>query len=283
MYKPTHVWRGNPRSSGMPHYEDVSYTTKDGAQISGWFIKQPPKMYRNARTMIYFHGTDKNASFRLKKVLGFYEQCQCNILLLSYRGYGPNKGHPNERGMRIDAESAYDFLKSRGDVNVSPGGNLWVYGESLGGAVAVAFANNYQNCINALILENTFTSLLDMIKLQFPILGIFRYLSRNKWQSNRRIGRLAIPLLFLSGLQDSYIPPAMMKKMHALAIRSPLKEFVKFEQGTHNRTWTMDGFYESVARFMDRVEVVDSRGEYGGDGGRVSSGIDDGGRIATAI
>ncbi len=123
VYKPTKVWRGTPKSSGMPFYDDVNYCTFDGVEISGWFIKQPPETYRDSRTLIYFHGTDKNASFRLKKVVGFYEQCKCNVLLLSYRGYGLSSGHPNERGMCIDAESALDYLASRGDVDVSPGGN----------------------------------------------------------------------------------------------------------------------------------------------------------------
>ncbi|PXF40248.1 Protein ABHD13 [Gracilariopsis chorda] len=132
VYKPTKVWRGTPRSNGMPHYEDVSYCTVDGVEIVGWFIKQPPHIFSNARTLVYFHGTDKNASFRLKKVIGFYEKCRCNILLLSYRGYGPSTGKPNERGVRIDAESAFDYLKSRDDVDVGRNGNLWVYGESLG-------------------------------------------------------------------------------------------------------------------------------------------------------
>lgn len=278
VYKPVKIWRGSPKASGMPYYDDVNYCTVDGVEISGWFIRQPPERFANARTLVYFHGTDKNASFRLKKVIGFYETCQCNVLLLSYRGYGLSTGKPNEKGFRIDAESAYDYLESRGDVDVGPGGHLWVYGESLGGAVAIYFSNIYQHCINALILENTFTSLLDMIKLEFPMLGVFRYLSRNRWQSKKRIGDLNIPLLFLSGLKDRYIPPQMMKTMHALATKSPLKELVTFEKGTHNQTWAMDGFYETVAAFMDRVE---SRG-MDGVGSASGTSRDEGNRVATA-
>ncbi len=278
MYKPTRVWRGNPKSSGMPYYDDVRYVTSDGVEITGWFIKQPGDAYLNARTLIYFHGTDKNASFRLKKVVGFYEACRCNVLLLSYRGYGLSSGHPNERGMKLDAESALHYLVSRGDVDVTPGGSrLWVYGESLGGAVALHFTEVFQSRVNALILENTFTSLLDMIKLEFPILGVFRYLSRNRWTSNRRITRICVPILFLSGLRDSYIPPAMMKRMHALASKAPFREFVEFENGTHNRTWTMDGFYSAVAKFMGRVER-----ELGGSSYSPRSAGDDKQEFATA-
>lgn len=290
VYKPTKIWRGNPAMSGMPNYDDVDYTTCDGVRIKGWFIRQPEETFSLARTLIYFHGTDKNASFRLAKVIGLYSSCKCNILLISYRGYGLSSGHPNERGFRIDAESAYDYLASRGDVNVGHGGNLWVYGESLGGAVAIYFCKIYQHCVNALILENTFTSLLDMIKLEFPFLGVFRYLSLNRWQSKKRIGDLFIPLLFLSGLKDSYIPPRMMKQMHNMATKSSLKEFVEFQNGTHNRTWTSHGFYEAIASFMNRVEQRDSHQSdrdllvTPSTAQRVSSsgGLDDSGRVVTA-
>jgi abhydrolase domain-containing protein 13 len=279
VYKPTSVWRGNPKSWDMPYYEDVSFCTLDNVEITGWFIKQPSETYRNARTLIYFHGTDKNASFRLKKVVGFYETCKCNILLLSYRGYGVSTGKPNEKGFCIDAESALDYLHSRGDVDVSPGGQLWVFGESLGGAVAIHFTTKYEKHVNALILENTFTSLLDMIKLEFPMLGIFRFLSRNRWQSKKRIGKLGIPILFLSGKRDSYIPPMMMRQMYDLAENSQIREFVEFDEGTHNRTWTLDGFYQSIGAFMDRVESLsphkpampDSFSERSGDGTEVAS------------
>lgn len=254
VYKPTGVWRGTPKSWDMPHYEDVRFQTPDGVDITGWFIKQPPGTFEKARTLIYFHGTDKNASFRLKKVVGFYEQCRCNILLLSYRGYGMSTGKPNEKGVRIDAESALNYLKSRGDVDVSPGGKLWVFGESLGGAVAIHFTRVFEKHVNALILENTFTSLLDMIRLEFPILGIFRYLSRNKWQSNKWIKGLELPILFLSGAKDAYIPPRMMRQMYDFAENARVREFVEFEHGTHNRTWTTEGFYDAIAEFMKRVE-----------------------------
>lgn len=256
VYKPTSVWRGTPKAFGMPDYDDVSYKTSDGETIRGWFIRRPGREYLTTRTIIYFHGTDKNASFRLKKVLGLYEQCAANVLLISYRGYGLSTGHPNEQGLRRDAEGALHYLVGRGDVDVTPGGSrLWVYGESLGGAVALYFTERFQTRVNALVLENTFTSLLDMITLQFPILGPARYLSRNRWLSRRRIARVAVPILFLSGLADSYIPPAMMKRMHRAAGKAKFKRFVPFPGGTHNRTWTLPGFYQEVNDFMSAVET----------------------------
>jgi alpha-beta hydrolase superfamily lysophospholipase len=58
-----------------------------------------------------------------------------------------------------------------------------VYGRSLGGAVAINLASQqvYQNVIKGLILENTFTSISDMIDSVLPVLKYFKFLSRNRW------------------------------------------------------------------------------------------------------
>lgn len=290
VYKPVRLWRGTPGGLGMSKWDDVRYCTMDGVEITGWFIHGKNAVSR--RTMIYFHGTDKNASFRLKKVVGFWEKCDTNVLLLSYRGYGTSTGHPNEKGMCIDAESALDYLRSRRDVPLTSdeGSALYVFGESLGGAVALHFTKRFEQNVTALILENTFTSLLDMIKLEFPILGVFRHLSRNKWRSDQRISGLTLPILFLSGLKDSYIPPIMMKNLRRKAVKSQYTRFIEFENGTHNRTWTNRGFYETIASFMSDVEhgyilnqpegeMTSKRGSVGSEMSQLSS--DEGG-FATA-
>lgn len=252
VYKPSRVSRGTPDDFGMPDFDDVSFCTMDGVEINGWFIRRPGQEYRTARTLVYFHGTDKNASFRLKKAAGFFEKCDCNVLLTSYRGYGSSGGSPNEKGMCRDADGAFEYLRARTDID---GGRLWVFGESLGGAVSLHFVKRYEQFVNALVLENTFTSLLDMINREFPFLGVFRYLSRNQWRSTSRIRSLTLPMLFLSGQRDAYIPPDMMKQLHKLAeASSSYTEFVPISDGTHSRTWTNKNYFTSVSAFMDKLE-----------------------------
>lgn len=252
VYKPSRVSRGTPDDFGMPDFDDVSFCTMDGVEINGWFIRRPGQDYRTARTLVYFHGTDKNASFRLKKAAGFYDKCECNVLLTSYRGYGSSGGSPNEKGMCRDADGAFEYLRARTDID---GGRVWVFGESLGGAVSLHFVKRYERFVNALVLENTFTSLLDMINREFPFLGVFRYLSRNQWRSTSRIRSLTLPMLFLSGQRDAYIPPEMMKKLHTLAeASSSYTEFVPISDGTHSRTWTNKNYFTSVSAFMVKLE-----------------------------
>jgi len=252
VYKPSTDNKGSPNRFDMENYDDVCFYTRDGIQICGWFIRvsSEPLVYGSVPTIIYFHGRDKNASYRLKKVRPLVEKVGCNVLLVSYRGFGDSKGKPNEKGMCMDAESAMDYIQARTDVDLS---KLWIYGESLGGAVAVHIADKYQDQLQGLILENTFTSLLDMIKRVHPVLTPVRVLSRNRWTSNLRMPNIKLPILFLSGLRDGFIPPPMMKKLYELAGKSPYKKIVEFPGGTHNRTWISDGFFEAIDSFVAHV------------------------------
>lgn len=84
-----------------------------------------------------------------------------------YEGYGNSKGRPSEKGLCLDAAYMMRYISSRRDVDKT---KVWVYGESIGGAVAIWFTERYQDRIQGLIIENSFTSLLDMIKILHPIL-----------------------------------------------------------------------------------------------------------------
>mmetsp|Transcript_4271 Transcript_4271/g.8374 ORF Transcript_4271/g.8374 Transcript_4271/m.8374 type:complete len:409 (-) Transcript_4271:3028-4254(-) len=254
VYKPSSVSKGDPADFGMQDFDDIEYRASDGVRVRGWLIKQtrlddnPPA---TVPTVIYFHGRDKNASFRLKKVAGLYKALRCNVLLVSYRGYGNSQARfPTERGMCMDAESAVEFLLDRDDIDRT---NLWVFGESLGGAVAIHVADKYGDVFRGLILENTFTSLLDMIDKRTPYFRPLKSISRNRWPSSLKIVNVRLPILFLSGLRDSFIPPTMMRQLYDKAALSRHKELVTFPGGTHNRTWTMLGYFSRIANFVSSV------------------------------
>lgn len=64
---------------------------------------------------------------------------------------------------------------------------LVVFGRSLGGAVAIMLTAENQDKIAALMVENTFTSIPDMIDVVLPWLGYFKVLSTNKWNAKEAI------------------------------------------------------------------------------------------------
>lgn len=98
---------------------------------------------------------------RLQNVTGLFHTCQCNILIIDYRGYGLSTGSPTETGLRADARAAFDYLFTRHDLDLN---QICIFGRSLGGAVAIDLAADtlYSQKIMGVILENTFTSISDM-------------------------------------------------------------------------------------------------------------------------
>ena len=56
--------------------------------------------------------------------------------------YGKSTGSPSERGLKIDAETAIQYIFGREELRHSP---VVLYGQSLGGAVAIYLAERHMN------------------------------------------------------------------------------------------------------------------------------------------
>jgi pimeloyl-ACP methyl ester carboxylesterase len=254
IYKPTRNIRGKPENYGMTHYEDVYFCTADGHEIHGWFIKCPSAEYSTRPTFIYFHGADLNISYRLPKVFHIYSKVNCNVFLWSYRGYGMSEGFPSERGLQRDAAAMLQYLQTRHDIDQS---QLWVFGESLGGAVALDFVYRFPEKIRGLVLENTFTALIDMIDLVHPYLRTFKWLvTQNRWLSREKIKQLEVPVLLLSGQRDGFIPSRMMNELYERAAQSRLRRLIRFAEGTHNKTWILPGYTDAIRKFVSDVNEM---------------------------
>ena len=105
--------------------------------------------------------------------------------------------------------------------------------------------------MHALILENTFLSIPELIPHVLPPVRPFAFLCREYWNSAEAICKVAakVPVLFLSGRQDELVPPAHMDALHA-ACNSTTKRFQRFAQGTHNDTCIQQGYFETIGEFL---------------------------------
>jgi pimeloyl-ACP methyl ester carboxylesterase len=61
--------------------------------------------------------------------------------MVSYRGYGESEGRPSEKGIRLDADAALRFIRSCELVDPR---QIFVFGRSIGGAVAIYLAHKFQ-------------------------------------------------------------------------------------------------------------------------------------------
>lgn len=63
-----------------------------------------------------------------------------------------------------------------------------------------------------------------------------------------------VPTLFISGLADTLVPPRMMNELHS-SCNSYVKQLLQFPSGTHNETWTLQGYYHSLAMFLQNCRI----------------------------
>ena len=121
----------------------------------------------------------------------------CNVLMLEYRGYGYSTGTPDEAGLKIDAQTGLDYIRERIETSDT---KIVVYGQSLGGAVAINLVaeNQDRGDIAGLILENTFLSIRKLIP-KWVCCHSSWFIGSN---TSQRIPSRAIPCPALSPILD---------------------------------------------------------------------------------
>uniref|UniRef100_A0A2P2KS64 Protein bem46 isoform X2 n=2 Tax=Rhizophora mucronata TaxID=61149 RepID=A0A2P2KS64_RHIMU len=241
-------------------YEDVWLRSADGVRLHAWFIKLFPEC--RGPTILFFQENAGNIAHRLEMVRIMIQKLHCNVFMLSYRGYGESDGYPSQHGITRDAQAALDHLSQRTDIDMS---RIVVFGRSLGGAVGAFLTKNNPDKVAALILENTFTSILDMAGVLLPFLKwfigrtgskgpkILNFLVRSPWSTIDVIGQIKQPILFLSGLQDEMVPPSHMQLLYAKAAAHNRDcIFVEFSNGMHMDTWLVGGdhYWRTIQQFL---------------------------------
>jgi hypothetical protein len=136
------------------------------------------------------------------------------VLVIDYRGYAESYGKesPSESKVYEDAVAALNYLKGKCPLN-----RIFIYGHSLGGAVAIDLATrNEAEGTAGLIVESTFTSIMDMSALKYN--GLLRflpvdYLLTERFDSLSKIERIKRPVLFIHGMKDSKVPCEMSQTL----------------------------------------------------------------------
>ena len=104
-------------------------------------------------------------------------------------------------------------------------------------------ADEGEGCVCGLVLENTFTSMAAMLPAAVPrpLIGVMQPLLWDRWATVEKVGGLTAPTLFVSGLKDELIAPAMMTALHDAAANSVERLLVTVPRGTHNGSWSEGG------------------------------------------
>ena len=242
VFHPTRKIEVTPTQVGLK-FENIYFRTKDKSLINGWFIKNP-----HARsTVLYLHGNAGNISDRLDKISTFHEM-GVNVFIIDYRGYGKSQGKPSEHGIYEDASAAYDYLLTRDDVRP---GSIFIYGASLGGAVAIDLAAKRK--ISCLIMDSSFSSAAHMAKTIYPFIPSF--FLQTKMDSIIKIKKILVPKLFIHSREDELVPFHLGRKLFDAALNP--KEFLEVKGG-HNDShiYSKEIWDPGVRNFLKRLNLI---------------------------
>ena len=133
-------------------------------------------------------------------------------------------------------------------------------GRSLGGAVAVeALTDESKSMVDGVILENTFTSIPDMVDHIFAVVKYVKGLVlRIGWHTADLVPEIETPMLFVAGKQDEIVPYEHTIKLYDMATKARFKDIFVVENGTHNDTW-----HVSLSEYLNKLQVFmdKARGE----------------------
>jgi uncharacterized protein len=221
-----------------PGTQDVEVATDDGCPIHMWWL---PPANPAAGAILVAHGNGGNLSHRGQLASDLYRATGAGVLLFDYPGYGRCGGKPTEPGCYAAGEAALRWLTEKANV---PANRIVLFGESLGGGVAVELATRHDH--RALVLVYTFTSLPAAAKYHYPWLPVFT-LMRSRFDNLAKIGRCHRPIFIAHGAADRVVPFAHSEALFAAA--NEPKELLRLEGADHGLEESPE-FCPALARFL---------------------------------
>ena len=238
VYFPDKQLSSTPKTIGLD-YTTVSIATSDGETLHGWQVTAADAK----GTVLFLHGNAGNISHRIY-YLTMFKRLGYNTLLFDYRGYGQSSGTPSESGTYLDAQAAWRYLTAT--QGIAPG-QIVLFGESLGGAVAAWLAAREKPGL--LVLASTFTSVPDLAAEFYPFLPV-RWISRFDYNTLQSLQAVSCPVFIAHSPHDEIIPFEHGQRLFQAV--SGAKQFLPLDGG-HNTgfIFMQPAWKKSLGAFMD--------------------------------
>jgi fermentation-respiration switch protein FrsA (DUF1100 family) len=190
-----------------PMIEEVTFRTADGVQIHSWYLPVP----KAEGVVLFCHGNGGNVSYSGDRMGRIRDHLGYSTLAIDYPGYGKSEGKPNEAKCYAAAEAAFRWLTEEKKI---PASRIILFGDSLGGGVAVEMATRHEH--RALVLAKSFTSLPAVAQRMYRWLPV-RWLMRNRFDNLSKIPNCTGPVFIANGTKDGLVPYAHGEELFGAA------------------------------------------------------------------
>ena len=225
--------KNTPADRGL-RFEDLRIPVKAKDYLHAWWI---PAAMPSDQVVLVSHGNGYVLEDMVEDETSNLHDIGANLLLVDYRGYGYSTPiTPNEMTVDEDAEASLDYLLRD---RMFPVGNVIVLGRSIGSGPATYLAMNNRG-LAGLILESPFSSIDDAANA-FWYFRIYpaSLILRTHFDNLTKISSVRVPLLIVSGTEDTLTPPSMADKIFAQA--NPPKQLYSVPGAGHNDLLTIGG------------------------------------------
>jgi pimeloyl-ACP methyl ester carboxylesterase len=248
IFMPQREIKKTPAAHRLPYeniYISIDSPNGQKERIHGWWI---PARNQSDKTLLYLHGSALNIGANVDHARRFHN-LGFSVFLVSYRGYGLSDGEfPSEAQMYADAEAAWNYLVDQRHIKPE---RIFIYGHSIGGAVAIDLARRQPDAAG-LIAEATFTSIFDMARLKYRYrLLPMGLIVEQTFDSQKKVGHLKIPALFIHGTKDALVPPEMSRRLYDKTSSPKRLKFIM--GGGHNNSASVGGeeYLRSIRHFEE--------------------------------
>ncbi|MBI3267707.1 MAG: alpha/beta hydrolase [Planctomycetes bacterium] len=248
LFHPTRYPDGSWDTRALPlPVEECAFPSKDGVRLHAWHVRNAAAPW----TLFFCHGNTGNIGYRLEQ-LQLLAQRGWDVFIFDYRGYGKSEGEPSEAGLYLDAEAAFDFVVEERKLEPD---RLLLFGQSLGGAVAVELATRRAGRALGLVLESTFTRIVDVGRRAYPYAPVGPFFGK-KFDSLSKIARIGHPLLSIHGTDDEIIPFELGRALFDAAPEP--KWFFRIPGATHKDTFLVSGepYYRRIEEFVEAARGI---------------------------
>ena len=243
------------------NYSDKYIESYDKLQLHSYVVTQ-----NSNKWAIVVHGYGGSGKLMSDKSKYFYDMGY-NVLIPDLRGHGKSEGDYIGMGWkdRLDIISWINFI-----IKENPNAEIVLHGTSMGAAtVLMTSGENLPSNVKAIVADCAYTSAWDEFRYQletylkvpsYYILNVTNMVTKLKAGYSLKeasalecVKKATVPILFIHGDKDKFVPYSMMDKLYD-ATNSP-KEKLTIEGGEHANS-------DLVSPFLYWLTVEDFLNQY---------------------